>query len=163
MWRLKRWFVWTALVFIILGAIFMVVGARTDPGAKTDDGYSLKWFWYVMGAWFTGLTVLVYGGIFYWVRRNTAGVERLAASGLRGSATILSSGATGSELNNMPRVEMELEVRLHGMPPYRTTHREFVNPVNLAALQRGNELAVVVDPHRRRKMMIVWGRDPEAF
>jgi hypothetical protein len=156
MWRVKRWVMWMALPFIILGAIFLLAGTRTDPAARTDDGYSLKWFWYIMGLWFIGLTLLVYGGIFYFVRWQSGKMARLEAAGLRGFATVLSSGATGSELNNMPKVEMELRVELEGRPAYVVTHREYVNPVNLASVQAGRRVPVLVDRDDYQKLTIDW-------
>lgn len=156
MWRIKPWVVWTALPFIIAGSIFIALGVNTDPEAKTDDGYSLKWFWYVMGAWFIGLTVLLYAGIFYFVARSARTAEKIHQTGLRGVATILSSGATGDELNNMPQMEMELRVDVEGIPTYGVTHREYVNPVNLPALRTGSQVAVLVDPSDSRKLMIDW-------
>lgn len=160
MWRMKRWVIWTALPFIILGLVFIIVGTRTDPAAKTSDGYSLKWFWYIMGAWFIGLTVLVYGGIFAWVGRKSRKAGRLQKNGRRGFATIMNSGATGGELNNMPQVEMELQVDVEGLPSYALTHREYVNPVDIPALQAGSKIPVIVDPRDPHDLMIDWLRQP---
>ncbi|MHB8894086.1 MAG: hypothetical protein ACYC99_02765 [Candidatus Geothermincolia bacterium] len=156
MWRMKRWFWWTLVPLLILGIIFLILGARANPTARTTDGYSLKWFWYIMGFWFLGLTLAVYAGIFFWLGRGSRKVERMRTTGLKGFATVLSAGATGTELNNMPRVEMELEVQLEGIPAYKVTHMEFVNPVNLASFQSGSILPVLVDPKNHRKLIIDW-------
>jgi hypothetical protein len=156
MWRMKPWVVWTALPFIILGAIFILLGFTADPTAKTDDGYSLKWFWYIMAAWFIGLTVLVYAGIFYFAARSGRKAERTQQAGLRGVATVLFSGATGGELSNMPQMEMELQVDVEGSPTYGVTHREYVNPVNLPALRKGSQVAVMVDRDDPHKLVIDW-------
>lgn len=156
MWRMKAWVVWTALPLIVLGLVFIALGVNTDPEAKTDDGYSLKWFWYVMGAWFIGLTVAVYAGIFYFVGRSNRKLARTRGTGLRGMATVLSSGATGGEMSNMPQMEMELQVDVEGMPTYGVTHREYVNPVNLPALRKGAQVPVLVDPGDPHKLNIDW-------
>lgn len=160
MWQLKLWVAWTALPFILPGAIFIFAGGRTGPESKTDDGHSLKWFWYVMGAWFIGLTVLIYAGIFFFVGRQSRNADRLGSSGLHGFATVMSSGAAGSELNNMPRIEMELEVKPEGVPACTVTRREYVNPVNLAAVRSGNRLPVLEDPGNHRKLIMAWGLRP---
>jgi hypothetical protein len=156
MWRIKPWVIWTALPFIILGAIFIWLGWKADPAAQTDDGHSLKFFWYVMGAWFIGLTVLVYAGMIYFLGRSGRKVEKMRDAGLRGVATILSSGATGGEMNNMPQMEMELQVNVEGRPTYAVTHLEYVNPVNVPALHAGAQVPVLVDPADPRMLAIDW-------
>jgi hypothetical protein len=156
MWRVKSWVVWTALPFIILGAIFIWLGWRADPAAQTDDGHSLKFFWYVMGAWFIGLTMLVWAGMIYFIGRPGRKAVKMQQAGLRGMATVLSSGATGGEINNMPQMEMELQVDVEGSPTYGVTHREYVNPVNLPALQAGSQVAVLVDQGDPHKLIIDW-------
>lgn len=156
MWQMKKWLIWSALPFIVLGLIFLFIGVRTDPGARTGDGYSLKWFWYIMGFWFIGLTVAVYAGIFYFVGRSRRRADRLSGEGLRGTARVESSHATGSEMNNIPQVEMELRIELEGIPPYTVTHKEHVNPVNLAAVRPGASVQVLVDPVDPRRLSIDW-------
>lgn len=157
MWEIKRWTPFTALPFIALGVIFIIVGMNTGAAEKTADGHSLKWFWYIMGFWFTGLTLLVYGGIYYWVARSRRKLRRLDSEGIRGFATVISSGATGTETNNIPVVEMELEVSPEGRQPYLVKIRDCVNPVNLSRVQAGTRLPVLVDPGRPGKVMIDWG------
>lgn len=157
MWKANK-MIWLILIFIVIGLIFIYVGYRTDPEAKTDDGYSLKWFWYVMGAWFIGLTLLLYAGIFYFLGRSAHKQQRLREIGLPGIATVLSSGATGGELNNMPQVEMEMQVEADGMATYGVLHREYVNPVNLPRVQKGACLPVLIDPRKPEKLTIDWSR-----
>lgn len=156
MWRMKSWAIWTAVPFIILGVIFILLGVQADPAAQTDDGHSLKLFWYVMGAWFIGLTVAIYAGMIYFLERSGRKVEKMRDTGLRGVATVLSSGATGGEMNNMPQMEMELQVNVEGRPTYGVTHLEYVNPVNVPALRAGAQVPVLVDPGDPRKLVIDW-------
>ena len=144
------------LPLIIAASIFILVGWKTSPTAKTDDGHSLKWFWYVMGACLIGLTTMVYAGLFCFVARSERKAEKMKRSGLRGVAMVLSSGATGNETNNMPQIEMELLVDVEGKPTYKVTHREYVNPVNLPVLRKGAQVPVLVDPGNPRKLIIDW-------
>ena len=150
--------IWLPLIFILIGLIFIYVGYQADPEAKTDDGHSLKLFWYVMGAWFIGLTLLLYAGILYFAGRYTSKRQRLRESGLPGVATVLSSGATGGEFNNMPQVEMELQVESDNMATYGVLHREYVNPVNLSRVEKGACLPVLIDPKKPEKLIIDWSR-----
>jgi len=147
---------WTALPFIIAGLIFLFLGFKADPSARTDDGYSLKWFWFIMGAWFIGLTVVVYGGIAFILGRIGRKRRGMIEFGRRGTAAVLSFRTTGSELDNMIQVELELRVNAAGMPPYGISHREFVSPANLSGLQVGAQIPVLVDPEDRNKLMIDW-------
>ena len=157
MWRMKPWVIWTALPFIILGLVFLVLGYQADPAAKTDDGYSLKWFWYIMGAWFIGLTVLVYAGIFYFVGAfGREGREDARDGPARRGHRPLLRALPVSELNNMPQIDMELRVDVEGKPTYGVTHREYVNPVNLPALQKGSQVPVLVDPQDPDKLILDW-------
>ncbi len=156
MWRMKPWAVWTASPSSSWEPSSSGSALETDPAAQTDDGHSLKFFWYVMGAWFIGLTLVVYAGMIYFVARSGRKAVRMRQDGLRGVATVISSGATGGEMNNMPQMEMELQVNVEGKPTYGVTHREYVNPVNLPALQAGAQVAVLVDEDDPHKLIIDW-------
>ncbi len=150
--------IWIPLIFILIGLIFIYVGYQADPEAKTDDGHSLRFFWYVMGAWFIGLTLALYAGILYFTGRSTYKRQKLRETGRPGIATVLTSEATGGELNNMPQVEMELQVEVDGMATYGVLHREYVNPVNLAAVRKGACLPVLIDTKKPERLMIDWSR-----
>jgi hypothetical protein len=72
--------------------------------------------------------------------------QELAAVGIRGEATILSVQDTGMRINDNPRVAMVLDVRLPNMPPYQIQKTITVSIVQLAQVQVGAVVAVLVDP-----------------
>ncbi|MEW6367848.1 MAG: DUF3592 domain-containing protein [Acidobacteriota bacterium] len=162
MWRLTRWVLLGPLPFVVLGAIFILLGWRAHPADLTDDGYSLKWFWYVMGSWFIGLTLVVFGGIYIWAARSGNRLRRIRERGRRGLATVLEAEATGGMFNNLPQVEMQLQVYIDGMQSYTLTHREYMDLLNLAALRKGAQVAVLVDPSDPREVQIDWANSTDS-
>lgn len=69
MWKTsnKLWLITTApLVIVGLG---FIIGFMTTPKALTDDGYSLKTFYYFMGDAFIVFPVLGALGVYYYYKR----------------------------------------------------------------------------------------------
>jgi hypothetical protein len=56
----------------------------------------------------------------------------------------------------MPQLEMELQVDVEGRPSYRITHREFVNPINLARCGKGAQLPVLIEENNPEKLILDW-------
>jgi hypothetical protein len=77
---------------------------------------------------------------------NQKRAQELAAVGVRGEATILSVQDTGMRINDNPRVAMVLEVRLPNMAPYQIQKTITVSIVQLAQVQTGAVVGVLVDP-----------------
>ncbi|MBN1496286.1 MAG: hypothetical protein JXA07_05920 [Spirochaetes bacterium] len=150
MWTLSRHFWIFFLVLLLPGLVMLGIGITT-PGARTNDGHSLLTF----GAAYTGILLLVEGGTFIFLRRQKRRVEYFTACGIRGIATILDAETTGVELNDMPQVELKLEVSIQGRAPYTITHRGYWNLLSLSSLKRGARLSVRVDPKNREKIMFV--------
>jgi len=72
--------------------------------------------------------------------------EQLAAVGIKGEATILSVQDTGMRINDNPRVAMVLDVRLPNMPSYQIQKTITISIVQLAQVQVGSVVGVLVDP-----------------
>jgi hypothetical protein len=72
--------------------------------------------------------------------------EQLAAVGIKGEATILSVQDTGMRINDNPRVAMVLDVRLPNMPSYQVQKTITISIVQLAQVQVGAVVGVLVDP-----------------
>jgi hypothetical protein len=72
--------------------------------------------------------------------------EQLAAVGIKGEATILSVQDTGMRINDNPRVAMVLDVRLPNMPSYQVQKTITISIVQLAQVQVGAVIGVLVDP-----------------
>jgi hypothetical protein len=77
---------------------------------------------------------------------NQKRAQELAAVGIQGEATILSLQDTGMRINDNPRVAMVLEVRLPNMSPYQIQKTITISIVQLAQVQVGAVVGVLVDP-----------------
>ncbi len=77
---------------------------------------------------------------------NRQRAEELAAVGVKGEATILAIQDTGMRINDNPRVAMVLEVHLPNMPAYQVQKTITISIVQLAQVQVGAIVGVLVDP-----------------
>jgi hypothetical protein len=77
---------------------------------------------------------------------NRQRAEQLASVGIQGEATILSVQDTGMRINDNPRVAMVLDVRLPNMPSYQVQKTITISIVQLAQVQVGAVIGVLVDP-----------------
>ena len=72
--------------------------------------------------------------------------ETLMATGKKGEATVLQLEDTGTRVNDNPRVNVLLEVRIPDHPPYQVHKTLTVPLVRLAQIQAGSVVAVMADP-----------------
>ena len=95
------------------------------------------------------ITVAAIAIPFYFIRKNSENnrkrAEELAAVGTRGEATILGLQDTGMRINDNPRVTITLEIRLPNIPPYQIQKTSTISILQLAQVQPGAVVAVLVD------------------
>jgi hypothetical protein len=152
MWKLnRRWWLISAAL-LVPGAVMLVAGIA-NPGARSDDGFPLAW----MGASWLLMIGVTHAGIFLWLGRQKKRIAYFQENGLRGEATILQAETTGTFINDMPQIELRLEVVVPGRQAYAVTDRRCWNPLTLAGLQRGAKLPVLVDPRNPQRLMFVGG------
>lgn len=77
---------------------------------------------------------------------NRQKAQELAAVGISGQATILSVQDTGMRINDNPRVALVLEIRLPNVPAYQIQKTITISIVQLAQIQTGAVVSVLVDP-----------------
>lgn len=142
-----KWLIATGVFELALGAVFAFFGAAVPIVA---GGFFLTAA--ILGA--TGL-VLVWFGLR--ARRGAADADRIATSGLAGTASITSMTQTGMSLNDQPQVEMDLLVTIPGRAPYQASRKEFVPLILLGRLSSGQPLPVRVDPADPQRIVIDWG------
>lgn len=150
MWVFNKGWWGTWIVLLAPGVVALVIGVG-NPGARTDDGMSLRTFGFV---WML-LQLLILGAIaafMSWQKRRAA---YLRENGIPGTATVLAVETTGTTVNDMPRVELTLEIEASGRDRYTIRDRRCWNPLSLAGLQRGARLPVRVDPQRPEKIMFL--------
>jgi hypothetical protein len=141
-----KWLIGTGIFELVLAVAF-VVGALLEP--ILTFGFLLTAA--ILGA--TGLGLVWFG---LRARRSAADADRIASTGLAGTATITGLTQTGMSLNDQPQVEMQLLVSIPGRAPYQATRKEFVPLILLGRLSSGLPLAVKVDPVDQQRLVIEW-------
>jgi hypothetical protein len=58
-------------------------------------------------------------------------------------------------MNDMPQIELKLEIEAPGRNRYTITDRRCWNPLSLAGLQKGAQLPVLVDPQHPKKILFL--------
>jgi hypothetical protein len=77
---------------------------------------------------------------------DQAKAQKVMTSGIAGQATIRSMRDVGVVVNEMPLIEMDLQVEIPDRDPYEVTHRQVIPHSSLGALQLGETVPVLVDP-----------------
>jgi hypothetical protein len=80
------------------------------------------------------------------LRKKKKKTEALMATGSKGEATVLQLEDTGTRINDNPRVNVLLEVRIPDHPPYQVRKTITVPLVRLSQIQLGSVVAVLADP-----------------
>ena len=80
------------------------------------------------------------------LRKKKKKTEVLMAIGKKGEATVLQLEDTGTRVNDNPRVNVLLEVRVPDHPPYQVRKIITVPLVRLAQIQEGSIVAIIADP-----------------
>jgi len=94
----------------------------------------------------TGVIVAASIGIpIYFMRNNQKRAQELMQNGTQGEATILSLQDTGMRINDDPRVQVVLEVRVAMRPPYQVTKTVTVPMIRMSQVQTGLVVPVMVD------------------
>ena len=83
-------------------------------------------------------------------------MQRVGASGVPGSARLLSVTDTGGTMNEHPICEIQLEVTVPGHAPYTTVVRQPVPRMQAPLLQPGGIVAVKVDPNDPTTVVMDW-------
>ncbi len=150
MWVLNKgwWGIWAVL--LAPGVIALVVGILS-PGARTDDNMPMHMF----GIIWIVLQFLILGAILFFMKRQKQRAAYFLKNGIPGTATILAADTTGTTINDMPQIKLQLEIEAPGRNRYAITDKRCWNPLSLARLQKGNKLPVLVDPEHPQKIMFV--------
>jgi hypothetical protein len=80
--------------------------------------------------------------------------QHLMANGRQGTATVVAVRQTGTYVNENPQVEMDLDIAVEGLEPYRATHRQVLAMVAIPQFQPGASVPVRVDPHDPQSLIV---------
>lgn len=89
------------------------------------------------------------------VRKGQRREEHLLDHGVRGRATLVSVAETGLYTNDVPEVEMVLDIRSGTGPDRRQAYREHVSLIDLPRLTPGREFSILVDPEDPESVLVL--------
>ncbi|MBM4241481.1 MAG: hypothetical protein FJ150_07475 [Euryarchaeota archaeon] len=157
MWKISKWiFLVTTVPLLTVGIIFLILGFMASPEALTDDGYSLKNFYYTMGGAFVIFPLITTIGVLLYYRRINVRETNLIQNGIRGEAEILHQEQTGSYLNELPQVKFQLEVTLSDGDIYQIEHKDYISMLDLNSIGVGRKLPVFVDPNNQKNLLLIY-------
>lgn len=134
----------------IVGAIFdslvasIIVAWLLLDGILRDVAFTLV---LSLGPIFTALSLF-----FYWAASRPARYRKLLQCGVRGTATVRHAHLTGTRINGMPVLKLDLEVSVPGRPPYSAHDRVLAYP---GTIERDATFDCVVDPRDPQKVVVL--------
>jgi hypothetical protein len=154
------------IVFVVVsGAIIFIISHvtssitsnafRTRDAASAMSGMGDTILWTAVPI--VVITLVGIAVVFVVMRRVMGANKRLVASGVPGTAVVLSVRDTGTTINNTTAVfDVGLEVTLPGQQPYQARAEAMLGRMSWGALQPGMTVAVKVDPNNAMRVAIDW-------
>lgn len=142
------------IIFTLVGLGLIAGGYFATPYAKTDDGYSLKYFLYILGGFFIVWPLLLFGVIKYFIRRAAARQAWLVENGIKGKARVLNMRGTNVYINRVPQMMMDLQVTTELGETYETTYKKTVPMQYYNIIRPDLDLPVYIDPNNRNKLFV---------
>jgi hypothetical protein len=159
-WQRTRYFncivALVVIPFLIAGAFLIWMGLGIDPDVPSEIGIPRRYEILSLGVFFIVSPPISIGVLLLWERRGHQRAAWLYENGIPGTARLLGCEETGVEINNAPKIAMDLEISLPGQPPYRIIHEECVGLLYLARLVPGAQFNVYVDPRNPKKLLLEW-------
>ena len=123
-------------------------GWTADEQALTDDGYNLKWFFFLMGTTFLVIPLAISFGIVLWAMVKRKRMAELVATGKQGTAVVLELSDTGVSVNDNPRVRLRLDIHIPDHQPYQAQKTVTLPLIYLPQVQTGSTINILADPAR---------------
>lgn len=157
MWKTSKWiYIVTTVPLLAFGIGFLVFGFMAPPDALTDDGYSLKFFYYTMGGAFLFFPLITVLGVGLFYKRINDRETFLVNNGIKGEAEILHREQTGTYINELPQVKFNLLLTLPDREPYQMEYKDVVSMLDMSAINVGAKLPVMVDPDNERNILLLY-------
>ncbi|HEX8635207.1 MAG TPA: hypothetical protein VF703_13755 [Pyrinomonadaceae bacterium] len=134
--------------FFLISGFMFYSGLTADERALTDDGYNLKWFFYLMGTAFLVIPLATSSGILMWLVTKRKRIAELVATGKQGTAVILELSDTGVTINDDPRVKLLLEIHIPNYQPYQARKTVTLPLIYLSQVQTGSTIQILADPEQ---------------
>ena len=132
--------------FFLVSGIMFYSGWMADENALTDDGYNLKWFFFLMGTGFLVIPLAISFGILIWMLVKRKRIAELVATGKQGTAVVLDLSDTGVTINDDPRVKLLLEIHIPNYQPYQAQKTVTLPLIYLSQVQTGSTVNILADP-----------------
>jgi hypothetical protein len=132
--------------FLLVSGFMFYSGFTTDEKALTDDGYNLKWFFFLMGTGFLVIPLAISFSILIWMMVKRKRINELVATGKQGTAVVLSLSDTGVTINDDPRVQLLLEIHIPNHQPYQAQKTVTLPLIYLPQVQTGSTINILADP-----------------
>lgn len=104
------------------------------------------------------VTTVPLGGIFatigFIMRKKAQRATWLRLNGIPAQGTVRGHSGTGMSINNVPVVEVEVDVAHPNAPPYRASFRQLLDANLATVLQPGNIVALRVHPERPTEIIL---------
>lgn len=157
MWKVsKGLFAITTLPLVVVGIIFIVLGVMADPSALTDDGYSLKNFFYLMGGAFVIFPLIGALGVFFYYKRINDREINLINNGIHAEAEILHREQTGTYINELPQVKFILSINHPELGLYEMEYKDVVSLLDMNSIVVGAKLPVLIDPNNEKNILLIY-------
>lgn len=134
--------------FLLVSGFFFYSGFTADDKALTDDGYNLKWFYFLMGSIFLVVPLAISAGILIWALAKRKRMENLVATGKQGTAVVLGLSDTGVTINDNPRINLLLEIHIPNYQPYQAQKTVSLPLIYLPQVQTGSTINILADPEQ---------------
>jgi len=144
---IRRLLLFNIPFFLVSGFMFYS-GFTTDEKALTDDGYNLKWFFFLMGTAFLVIPLAVSFGILSWIMVKRKRIAELVATGKQGTAVVLEISDTGVTINDDPRIKLLLEIHIPNYQPYQARKTVTLPLIYLPQVQTGATINILADPEQ---------------
>lgn len=149
-----RWwiFIIATVPFVLIGSALIIL----DTVADSTPGWDPPWYNSML---FLGVLFIVFplAGMWWTLRSIKRGqrIEReMLERSIPGRAVVISIMETGLCSNDVPELEITLEVVTEMYSAYRVVHREHINLIDLPKLRPGEEIDVRVDSRDRQNILI---------
>lgn len=143
-------------LFPLIGIAFIVAFFFTDPTAKTDDGYSLRYFFLIMGIFFAGLPFFL-GAIVSSIRKRRQQKKvYFMQNGIKAIATVIDAERTGVLVNHLPQYNFHLKIVATDGRQFETTDKKVVDFMDMNRLRPGATIPSFIDPKNEKDFFICW-------
>ena len=144
--------------FFLISGFMFYSGLMADETALTDDGYNLKWFYFMMGTAFLVIPLAASFGILIWIRNKRKQIAEIVATGKQGTAVVLELSDTGVSINDDPRIKLRLEIHIPNYQPYQAQKTVTLPLIYLPQVQTGSTINILADPaqpHNEKRIALL--------